>query len=778
MFAVVNAVLIQPLPYPHAERIVHLTEAVDREAGMSIAYANFLDWQAMNRVFSNMAAIRPHGLTFSGRGPAELLEGREVSHDFFAALGIKPALGRDFTQDDDRSSAAPVVILSYQLWQRRFSGDAGVIGRDLTLSRELYTVIGVLPLNFSYNDEVPDVFIPIGLIKDTAFRQNRYGHYGTFAVARLKPGITLQQARNDMDRVAKTLQQQYPNTNGHNWASLVPLREWIVGDVRKPLLILLAAVGVLLVIACANIANLLLAKGSARTRELAVRLAVGASRARLLWQFLTESVLLSVLGGVVGVLLALWGTSSLVSVAADALPRAAEIHIDAWVLAFSSLLAMLTGILFGIVPALHAPAAGTHLVLREGERASVGRGQERMRGVLIVGQIALSLALLLGSGLLIRSFQRVMQVDAGFNPHRLVTAFVVLSPNKYKTVSEAEAFYSEAMGNIRAIPGVVAASAVTPMPMSGNEWDTDYLREDVRADDLHRFPNSEIGYFGLDYLTAMQIPVIAGRAFTDEDNEHSVPVAIVNQEFVRRNWSNQNPIGKRIRLGDPKQLLAPESEDSRWRIVVGIVGNVKQYGLDGRTVPTVYMPCAQTGTPLLRRDLVVRAAVSDPLSLTASIRNAIASVDREQALADVGTMDHRVASRLATRQLSMVLLGTFAALALALGAVGIYGVVSYWVVQRTREIGVRVALGAGRNQVLQLILGRAALLLAIGVALGVAASIALAGVLQSMLFGVGASDPRVFVLVTVVLSGVTALASYLPARRATKVDPMIALRYE
>ena len=778
IFAVVNAVLIQPLAYPHSEQLVHLSEAVDREGVMSIAYANFLDWQRMNRVFSSMGAIRPHALTLSGTGPAEQLDGWQVSHDFFLTLGIKPLLGQVFRQDDDRPSATPVVILTHKFWVERFSADPGVLGTAITLDREQYTVIGVLPPNFNYNDEAADVFVPIGLVKDAAFWQNRYGHQGTFAVARLNPGITLPEARNDMDRVAQILQQQYPNTNGRNWVGLVPLREWLVGDVRKPLLILLAAVGLLLLIACTNIANLLLAKGSSRRRELAIRLAIGASRGRLLRQFLTESMMLALFGGAVGGLLAFWGTSALVGFSADALPRVTEIHIDLPVLAFTFGVAVLTGILFGIAPALHTPTDGGELTLKEGERGSLSPGQERMRSGLVVGQIALSLALLFGAGLLIRSFQRVMQVNPGFNSHQLLTAYVVLSANKYKSLPESSEFYAEAIRNIRAIPGVTLASTVSPMPLSGNEWDTDYLREDMRAEDLRQFPNSEIGFLGPEYVNTMQIPLLAGRAFTDADNEHSLPVAIVNQEFARRNWPDQNPIGKRIRLGDPKQLAGPETAESRWQTVVGVIDNVKQYGLDQRTVATVYTPFAQAGGPVLRRDLVIRTGVRDPLSLTAAVRQAIARVDREQALANVSTMDHHLASRLATRQLSMVLLGAFAAFALVLGAIGIYGVVSYWVEQRTREIGIRVALGARRSQVLQLILGRAAVLLGVGLVVGIASSIALARLLQGMLFGVGASDLRVFVTVMFVLSAATTLASYIPARRATRVDPMIALRYE
>lgn len=779
MFAVVDAVLIRPLPYPHSEQIVHLSEAFDRSPGMSIAYANFLDWQRMNRVFSSMGAVQPRSVTLTGAGEAEQIDGWSVSSGFFDTLGVRPMLGRDFTADDDKPSAAATVLLSHKLWQRRFGSDPAVVGRPVTIDGAQYTVIGVLPKGFSYNDQMPDAYTPIGLTKDRDFWQSRYSHAGTYAIARMKPGVTLEQARADMDRVALTLQQQYPETNKHNTAFLIPMREYMVGSVRTPLMILLVAVALLLLIACGNVANLLLAKASGRTHELAIRQAIGATRARLLAQLLTESLVLALMDGAVGALLALWGTQALVAAAPDSLPRLAEIHIDARVLAFTFAIAVLTGILFGIFPALQAPKAGARLALQSSVRGGASRSQQRVRAALIAGEIALSLALLLGAGLLLRSFQRVMEVNAGFNTHQLLTGTVILSANRYKTVAHTEEFYRAVMRNIRAIPGVTAASAINPMPMSGNEWDTDYVPEGMDPATMKAFPNTEIGYFGPDYVTTMQIPLVAGRAFTEKDNQQSLPVAVVNQEFARKIWPNQNPIGKRIRLGDPKQLTSAESPGSRWQTVIGVIGDVKQYGLDRRAVPTVYTAFAQGGTmPLLRWDLVIRTAVRDPLVLTEAVRKAVAVADPQQAVADFYTMDHRINARLATRQISMVLLGIFAALALILGAIGIYGVVAYWVAQRTREIGVRIALGASAGQVLQLVLGRAAALLGIGLAVGLTAFVALAHFLRTMLFGVGTGDALVYAVMILVLSAATTLASYVPARRATKVDPMVALRYE
>lgn len=778
MFAVVDAVLIRPLSYPQSNQIVHLTETVNHEGSMSIAYANYLDWQAMNRSFSAIGAIRNAGKTLTGSGTAEQLEGRQISHGFFGVLGIRPILGRDFAESDDRPFAAPSAILSYQLWQRRFSGDPNVVGRAIALDGESHTVIGVLPHDFSYNDQTPDVFVPIGLVRQEAFFQNRFMHAGTFAVARLKPGITLVNARADLDRVAQVLQQKYPATNASNWVGIEPLSAWVIGDMRTPLLILLAAVGLLLLIACGNTANLLLAKGSARTRELAIRAAVGATRTRLLLQLLTESTLLALLGGIAGVLLAYWATSAIVSAAPDSLPRVAEIHLSADVLAFAVIVAFLTGILFGIVPALRIPVGSEQLVLKESERGNPSRAQQRLRGALIIGQIALSLALLLGAGLLIRSFQRVMQVNPGFDSHELLTANLNASSQTYKTVADTQRFYAAAMENVRAIPGVVAASAVSPMPMTGNEWDADFLLEGSRPESTRNFSNSEIGYFGPDYPAAMLIPLLSGRAFTDADTPESLPVAVVNQEFVRRFCAGQNPIGRRIRIGDPKTLSGPESERSRWQTIVGVIGNVKQYGLDRRTVSTVYTPLSQTGSPGIFMNFVIRTSAGDPLSLTSALRQAIAKIDRDQAVADISTMDQRLSSRLASRQLSMILLAVFAALALTLGGIGIYSVVAYSVARRTPEIGIRMALGAPPSSILRAVLWQGLKMAAIGIAIGVAIALFTTRFMQNMLFQVKPNDSVTYVIAIGVVLMITLAACFIPSRRAMRVDPIQTLRHE
>jgi putative ABC transport system permease protein len=778
IFAVVDAVLIRPLPYPDSNSIVHLSENMDRHGTMSIAYANFADWAAMNRAFSSIGAIRNKGMTMTGgTGPAEQLMGREVSHGFLDVLQTRLALGRNFGPADDVRGAAPTAIISYKLWQQRFSGDPNIIGRGIALDGKSYTIIGVLPSDYYYNDESPDALIPVGTEANEAFWQNRFSHGGTGAIARMKAGVTLDAARADMDRVAQLLQQQHPDTNAHNWVTVLPLKEWLAGDLRSPLTLLLIAVGVLLVIACGNTANLCLAKGSARRREVAIRAAIGASRTRLVWQFLTESTLLALLGGIGGVALALWGTHMIVAAVPD-LPRISEVRVNIEVLAFAFALSVVTGILFGALPAVRVPVGGEQLVLKESERGAQGRGQQRVSSALMVGQIGLSLALLLVAGLLIRSFERVMQVSPGFNPQRLVTGVLRASDSRYKTVTETQNFYNAVMANIRAIPGVTAASAISPLPMSGNQWATNFLLEGSESESTHHFPEGEYGYLGAGYVEAMQILLSAGRSFDERDTPQSQPVVVVNQEFVRMFCDGKNPVGRRIRFGDPKTLSAPASATSPWAIIVGVIGNVKQYGLDERTVPTMYANISQVPSPGLYAGLVIRTAVSDPLSIVPAVRAAIAKVDAGQAVSNIATMEERSSLLLASRRLFTTLLAVFAALALALGTVGIYGVLAYSVARRTAEIGIRMALGASRGAILWRVLAQGLKMSAVGIVIGVGIGAAATRVMKALLFEVRPSDPVTYASGVMVILLVTIAACWVPAIRAMRVDPVEALRSE
>lgn len=778
MFAVVDAVLIRPLPYKDANQLMFLTEAYQRRPGMSLSFPNFKDWRSQNQVFSSIAAYQPSSFTLTGSGLPEQVEGRYITHEWFQTLGVTPVLGRDFIAQDDRPSAEPVVMLSYELWQRRFSGDTSVIGRAVAMNGSSFTIIGVAPRAVNFRTFQPAVYVPFGLQENAPFTQDRTGHAGIYAVARLKSGVSLEHARQDMDVIAERLQKLFPVTNRDDWVSVRPLREFVVGDVRVGLLVLLCGVAVLLLIACGNVANLLLARASTRSGELAIRMALGASRARVVRQMLTESLLLATAGGLVGVVLAKAGTGFFVRAVSESLPRAGEIAVDGRALAFSLLTVILTGIVFGIAPALHASGTQAGSSLKESIRASAGSESMRLRSLLIVGELALSLGLLVAAGLLIRSFLRVIDVDPGFNAKNVLAATMVMGP-KYADPQRGQLFFDEVMRNVRAVPGVTSAAAILPLPLSGNEWDTNFLLEGQSLSAEFQGTNSEIGYFGPNYLKAMRVPLISGREFTEADNATSSPVAIVNAEFAQRYWPKQDPIGKQIRVLSSDDLsLSPTGKHSVWRTVIGVIGNVKQYGLDAKTVPTIYMPFTQPDSDVaLQRDLVIRTA-SDPLAVAEEVRRAVAKADRDQAISFVRPMEQYVSESLAPRELYVAVLGGFAASALLLAAIGIYGVISYWVAQRRREIGIRMALGAQARQILRLVLGRTARLIALGVFLGGLGSLALGRWMQSLLFGVGTVDAGVFLAVTALLAAVALLACYLPARRATKVDPNIVLRYE
>lgn len=784
MFTIVNAVLLRPLPYPQSDRLVYLREAFKKEPGMSFSYPEFQDYHNLNHVFEGMAAVQGNAFNLTGVTTPEQLDGRSVTQEFLGTLRVRPILGRDFTPQDDRPGASPTAILSYGLWQRRFGGDAQVLGKSLTLDGQDYTVIGVLPKDFSYRDAQPDIFVPLGLRAGEEWAHIRTEHNGIYCVARLKSGVTLQQAQADLDAIAASLARQYPVSNTNVSLNALLLRERTVAGTRPALLLLLGAVVCVLLIACANVANLLLTRATVRERELAIRSALGAGRVRLIRQLLTESMVLALLGGGLGILLASWAIHILVAAAPDALPRVHEIHLDGTVLAFTAGISILTGVVFGIMPALHGSAYSAIESLKQGITSSAAGQRKRLRGSLVIAEVALSLVLLVGAGLLIHSFARVLEVDPGFNSHNVLTAVVAFPEKGKPDPVKVEAFFNEVYRNLQSQPGVEHAGAATPLPLSGNEWDTGYRIEGRPAPLPGEGVNTRIYHVSADYLATMRIPILKGRGFLESDIDGSLPVAIVSREFVKRNFPDEDPIGHKVRLGAPQDLSSPDETKYPWLTIVGIAGDVKHDSLDSQTPIELYQPYTQHygGNTQGYRYLVVRGFSDNPLTLAPAMRNAVRQANPDVPIASIESMDQLVSDSLGSRKMSMSLLMTFAALALTLALIGIYGVISYSVTQRTREIGIRMALGARQHEVLALILRQAFRLVGIGLGIGIVLALLLSFTmsrfLNDQLFGIKATDPVTFISIAALLSIAALAASGIPARRASKVNPVVALRHE
>jgi putative ABC transport system permease protein len=766
IFSIVNAVLLRPFPYKEPERLVILRERVSNPVGFSPSYPNFADWRAQNTVFDSMAPARTNeSFNFIGAGEPERLRGRIVSAEFFTTLGVKPLLGRDFLAEEDRPGATPAVMLSYGFWQRRFGADPGVIGKQITLNNQNFTVVGVTPPNFQFDTEA-DVTVPIGLQAERFRLRGR--DPGVNVVARLKSGVSLQRAEAELNMIAARLEQQYPDTNKDHRVFVMPLHESFVGDVRQPLLILLGSVGLVLLIACANVANLLLVRSSARRKEMAVRVALGAGRLTIIRQLLAESALLAALGAVLGILLALWGTSFIAGHLPEGVPRLDEARVDAPVLGFTLAVSLLTGLLFGLAPALQASRPNLTDGLKEGDRGSSGRRQ-RLRGALVVGEVALTLTLLAGAGLLIQSFRNALRVDPGFKAENLLTMQVSVNNPDGRQVAN---FFEQLQQKARNLPGAESAAVSNGLPLDGANFPA-FIIEGQQG------PENQ--YSGLrytvspDYFRTMGIELIKGRLFTAEDTPESPPVVVIDEALARQSFQNEDPIGKRLIQNLPN---SPRYE------IVGIVRHVQHFGLDaqGPSPAQFYLSFNQINLQMLpgmvrRINLLVRTEV-EPLSLAPAVRGQIAALNKDQAVFNVRTMGQLVARSVAPRQFSMVLLTVFAIAALALASLGIYGLMSYTVAQRTREIGVRMALGARGADALKLVLGQGMKLTLAGVALGLGASMALTRMIENLLFGVSAADPATFVVITLLLIAVALTACWIPARRATKVDPMVALRAE
>ena len=783
IFSVINSVLLRPLPYDQADRLLFLNERSRVMDEMSISYPNFTDWRNQNHVFEKIGVYNRGSYNLTGSGDAERIPTAQVSADLFSALRINAFIGRVFTNDEDQPGAPPVVILGYGLWQRRFGGQTSILNQTLTLNGKGYTVIGVMPSDYAYPSRV-DMWVPVGQLSGDPNWQQRGNHPGLYALARLKPGATMAQAQADMDNIAANLEKQYPNSNAGDRVRIRPMLEVFVGDVRSTLWVLFGAVGFVLLIACANIANLLLARATARQKEMAIRAALGAGRWRIARQLLTESVLLAIVGGTLGLLIARWAIRFILYISPTAIPRSREITLDWRVLGFTLGLSFLTGILFGLVPAMQAAEVDVHETLKETGRGVSGR--HWLRSSLVIVEVATTMVLLIGAGLMIRSFNRLQNVNPGFSYEHLTSFSVTLPQKKYVSEEQRSEFFNRLLENIRTLPGVASAAAASGLPLGNNGWQTSFVVEGRPLPPRSETPLMEACTVTPDYFRAMNIPLLRGRYFDDHDNRSFLAgqdlskynegerlisgsnVIIVDDEFARRHWPDEEAVGKQIRFGP--NAKAP------LLTVVGVVGRVKMEGLaeDSHRVQG-YFAFAQL--PFNGMTVIIKG-IGDPNQLIGAARQQVTSIDPNQPIYNIRTMDEIRGESVAPQRLNLTLLSIFAGIALVLAIVGIYGVMSYSVTQRTHEIGIRMAIGAQPRDVFRMVIGHGMTLTIIGIAFGLVGAFALTRLMTTMLFGVKPTDPATFASIAVMLTGVALVACYIPGRRATKVDPVVSLRYE
>jgi putative ABC transport system permease protein len=760
IFSVVNAVLLRPLPFPEPEHIVRLWEShpPTNLPQFSVTFPTFLDWRSQNQVFTHMASYREDGFNLQAGDETKRVNGARVTVDFFSVMGVQPAAGRAFTSQEDAPGGERAVIISHALWQRSFGGDPQIVGQQLKVDGRPHTIVGIMPLGFRFPEDNIELWLPASLDPNSG----RGSHF-LRVLGRLKPGATLEQARAELDTIAVRLEQSHPDSNKGWRVFMLPLHEAISGQMQRPLQILLGAVLFVLLIGCANVANLLLSRNAARERELAIRAALGAGRGRIIRQLLTESFLLALLGGVGALLLAAGGVKMLATLGPRNIPRLNEAAIDLPVLAFTLVVALLTGLIFGLAPAWQHARLNLNASLKEGARMA-GVGARRLRQLLVVAEIAFALSLLIGSGLMLKSFLRLQQVAPGFDARSALTLQLNLAPSQYASTEQRAAFLQRVLERLNALPGVEVAAATHRLPLRGNSA-IGYQIEGREASVSGGNDRVNFRSVSPEYFRAMGTPLVAGRTFSDEEAWQRPSAVIINQKFQRLRFPDENPLGKRIRFGGGGPPLT----------IVGIAADAKESGLNVETEPCVYVPYAGIASPQMA--LVLRTR-TEPLNLAAAANASVRGIDAEQSVSGISTLEDLVRETVAQPRFNTGLLALFALLALLLAAVGIYGVIAYSVTQRIQEIGLRVALGAEPRDIMKLVIGQGMKLVAIGLGLGMIAALGLTRWLNTLLFDVEATDPLTYAVIAVLLATAALLACYIPARRAMKVDPLVALRHE
>lgn len=766
IFSLVNGILLKPLPLPDPGRLVYANEYGHGGGSISVSWPNFLDWRARAHSYDGLASSREEALTLTGVERAERLSGRRVTGNFFSVIGIQPAIGRGFSDDDDRAGADAAVIVSDEFWRTRLGASADAVGTSLTLDAKPYTIIGVLPAGFRYLRPY-DVFVPMGPIADDKYLLDRGNHQGYSAVGRLKPHVTLDAANRELQSIAAALAREHPDTNTGIAVRVEMLSARVVSTIRLTLIVLFGAVGCLLLIACVNVANLLIARGSARQHEMAVRAALGGGRLRLTGQLLVESTLVSAVGAVLGIALASWLLRALVAVAPEGTPRLAEVRLDASAFAFALGAAAVCGVVFGAFPSFQAASVRGGGSLVRSRAAGSSAASHRLRHALMIVEVAMALVLLTGAGLMMRTLQRLTLVDTGFKPDHLLTMRLSL-PDEQWNEPRRLAFYDDLLARVEALPGVSRAALADSLPIDGSNWNSIFIAGDKPIPPLGQLPSAAFTPVSADYFATLGMRLVSGRLFGATDRPASPAVVVVNETLARRLWPGQAAVGKRVKQGWPES-------PSQWREIVGVVADVKFEGVAEETPSQVYLPLVQEPTTTFA--IVIRTK-ADPAALTPGVEAVVRQLDKDLPLFAVKTMDQMIDASMARERMAVLILAVFAAVALTLASIGLYGVVSHGVTERTHEIGIRMALGAEARDVLGLVVRQGLTMAAIGTAIGVAGAVALSRAIRGLLFGITATDPLTFAVVVATLLAVATVACCVPAWRATRVDPTQALRSE